>query len=84
MTTHSIHGDIHEEGLADGCPRCEEHGESPFTGLDDQMLSSLVQRVEDWDSNFPRSMNESNAMRAVERAMNQARKLVRVGWEVPG
>lgn len=81
MTTHSMHHDRHEEGLADGCPRCKEHGEAPFNDLDDQMLGALVLRVEDWDNNYPRSGNEATAMRAIERVMLQAGALVRVGWK---
>lgn len=80
MTVHTQHGGIHEEGLADGCPRCEEHSEDPFQGLDTRMLGALVKRVEDWDNNFPRSGYEATAMRAVERVMLQAMALVRAGW----
>jgi len=82
MTAHIYHEDIHELGLMDGCPRCEEHGKEPFIGLDHRMLASLIQRVENWDGNFPRSKNECSAMRAVERAISQARALVQAGWEV--
>ena len=80
MTIHTNHDNIHNEGLADGCPRCEEHGEKPFNGLDDRMLGALVLRVEDWDNSFPRSANEATAMRVVERSISMARVLVKVGW----
>lgn len=33
MTTHSPHPDSHTHGLADGCPRCQEHAEHPERGL---------------------------------------------------
>lgn len=38
---HTDHPDVHTHGLADGCPRCEEHAENP-TSLDARMLGALV------------------------------------------
>lgn len=40
MTSHSFHEDSHEAGLADDCPRCQEHALEP-TGLDAQNLRRI-------------------------------------------
>lgn len=60
MSMHTYHEDIHEVGLVDGCPRCEEHANRPFDGLDNTMLANLRQRIAD---NLPaRSEAEDKAM----------------------
>lgn len=60
MAIHSQHEDIHEVGLVDGCPRCEEHCERPQYTLDSRMLAALKERV---DNNWPgRSHNETWAI----------------------
>lgn len=77
MGSHTFHPDSHEAGLADDCPRCTEHGEHPFDGLDDRNLMMLAHRVEaDLE---PRSENEGRAMREVERVMLCARRLAKLG-----
>lgn len=42
---HTIHEDIQTHGLADGCPRCEEHAYNPWRDLDDTVLRDLVERA---------------------------------------
>jgi len=42
MTTHIDHPDSHENGLADGCPRCEEHAQRPEDNLDAQNVRRLM------------------------------------------
>lgn len=42
---HTIHPDSHDEGLADGCPRCAQHAADPFAGLDDRNLQVLIDRT---------------------------------------
>jgi len=46
MTAHRYHSDILEVGLCDSCPRCEEHAERPWEGLDKQNLAGLRDRIE--------------------------------------
>lgn len=60
VTSHTLHPDSHEFGLADGCPRCAEHAERPVTGLDDRNLGVLARRLACGDA--PRSGNERKAM----------------------
>lgn len=67
MTIHSIHHDIHEHGLADGCPRCCEHAERPLQGLDRRMLARLVSRARRQEP--PRSRNEAIAISQIEDAL---------------
>lgn len=43
MTTHTYHEDSHTHGLADGCPRCEEHAEHPERNLDSRNLKRLME-----------------------------------------
>jgi len=45
MTSHTAHPDTLEAGLADGCPRCAEHAESPLTGLDRPHIEDLWKRM---------------------------------------
>lgn len=63
MSQHTYHPDSHEFGLADGCPRCEEHAGHPFESLDKGNLTALLERV---DGKLPaRSENEAIAMNAI-------------------
>ena len=80
MSTHSPHPDSHDHGLADNCPRCAEHAEHPFESLDDDNLWALIERTKSWmrDEEFPRSDNETTAMRIVETAIRQARVIERL------
>lgn len=73
MTTHSVHPGSHEYGLADDCPRCDEHAHDPMRGLDAPNLAELVRRVA--DDITPRSENEAIAMRNVKQVMDQACEL---------
>lgn len=42
MTTHTLHEDSHEHGLAMGCPRCHEHSLHPERSLDRANLARLL------------------------------------------
>jgi hypothetical protein len=66
MTSHVLHADVHEVGLQDGCPRCEEHATHPYHSLDERMIEELERRVEDLEP--PRSKAEALALEHV-RAM---------------
>lgn len=60
MTCHSYHPDTHTHGLADGCPRCDEHAAHPELGLDQGNLAALRARLAE---GLPaRSANEAKAM----------------------
>lgn len=77
MATHTVHPDSHEYGLADGCPRCEEHSRYPFEGLGDRNLSALVDRA---TKDLPaRSDNEAAAMKVVSETLWRAEKLRSLG-----
>jgi len=78
MTAHIVHPSIRENGLADGCPRCGEHAEYPFEGLDDGNMESLIDRIASQDES--RSVNEDDAMRVVSKAMGRAQVLYQRGW----
>jgi hypothetical protein len=66
MATHTLHPDSHTHGLADGCPRCEEHAEHPTWTLDEANLAALRERVE--KGLGARSDNEARAMRNLAEA----------------
>ena len=68
--THTVHPDTHEFGLADRCPRCREHAEEPWAGLDFDLLINLMQRLDAGDS--PRSLNEGLAMDAIRTLLRRA------------
>ena len=78
MSAHIAHPSIRENGLADGCPRCGEHAEYPFEGLDDGNLDNLINRVVDKET--PRSTQEAIAMAKASDAMTKATVLWRRGW----
>ena len=60
MASHSLHPDSHAHGLADGCPRCDEHAKDPLAGLDNENIGVLAKRIAlGWT---PRSTNERKAM----------------------
>ena len=67
MSSHSIHPDSHEFGLADDCERCDEHAAHPFDSLDDDNLRVLIERVRNKQAS--RSKNEDNAMYEVREAL---------------
>ena len=73
MSSHSYHPDTHTNGLADKCPRCQEHAERPFNSLDDENLQNLVDRIR--HDLEPRSFNESLAMLTVRRALSRLEKM---------
>lgn len=81
-TTHNLHPDTHEYGLADGCERCAEIAADPFVGFDDNNLAALVERTRQWinDREFPRSENEKIAMRLMEKHLVHQRIIERVVW----
>lgn len=60
MASHTFHPDTHTHGLADGCPRCDEHAERPEVGLDAENLWVLRDRM--LRGVGPRSKNERRAM----------------------
>lgn len=64
MPSHTYHLDTHEHGLADECPRCNEHAEHPFESLDTRNLRNLVSRVE--QDLGARSANEAKAMEEIQ------------------
>ena len=76
MAIHTEHDSIGSSGLADGCPRCDEHAEHPFWGLDDSNLGSLVFRID--NDLTPRSDNERRAMYLVREALHMAERVARV------
>lgn len=80
MTTHNVHPSIREHGLADGCPRCGEHAERPFDGLDDGNMGNLIDRTVDKAFLAPRSTNEAVAMAQVRNAIAKATVLWERGW----
>ena len=71
MSSHTYHPSIHEHGLADGCPRCAEHAETPWLSLDNENLEALVRRTQKWRRDpfaaRPRTENEHKAMRKIEQ-----------------
>lgn len=60
MATHTFHPDTHVYGLADGCPRCDEHAQNPMVGLDSANLAALRHRLA--HALPARSENEARAM----------------------
>jgi hypothetical protein len=46
VTSHSYHPDVHEFGLQPDCERCWQLAERPLQTLDDRMLASLRDRVQ--------------------------------------
>ena len=84
MSIHNHPVQIPTKGLADHCPRCEEMAADPFSELDDGNLLQLVERTKAWmrDEEFPRSANESAAMRVVEGVLRKVGRLRQIGVEV--
>lgn len=66
VAVHS-YPDSHEYGLADDCPRCEQHARDPLRGLDDDNVTNLLWRVETGQP--PRSTNEAIAMAHIRDAI---------------
>lgn len=58
-TVHTLHPDIHDHGLADGCPRCEELASHP-AALDRHACDAILERLR--GGLAPRSLNERRAM----------------------
>ena len=78
MSTHAVHPDTHEHGLADDCPRCAEHAEHPLDSLDTENLRALLARINaDYAA---RSDNEARAMQNLERTMRDAGRLKLLDW----
>ena len=70
MAIHSIHPDSQIHGLADGCPRCDEHAEEPLQGLDNESIGALVHRLA--TGRLARSENERKAMANLARAIQSS------------
>lgn len=43
MTVHTYHEDTHTHGLADDCPRCQEHAQHPESSLDRVNIRRLLE-----------------------------------------
>jgi len=67
MASHSLHPDSHTHGLADDCPRCDEHAEEPLQGLDHENIGALAYRLA--TGRLARSANEGKAMANLARAI---------------
>lgn len=78
MTLHTDHPSIPDNGLDDNCPRCTEHAERPFQGLDYRNLSGLVYKAQNGVP--PRTTNEAIAMAKVKDAIAYAEALLEHGW----
>lgn len=84
MTAHASHEASLEVGLADGCPRCEEHAQRPLDSLDAAHLNDLWLRMVRWeylDAEDARPRSEAEAL-AMSSLREHARFLRRVGWTV--
>jgi len=81
VSAHTVHQDTHSFGLADECPRCEEHASYPLASLDDENLEQLFQRLD--AAQEPRSTNEARAMQQLGEFRAFARALDRKGWLWP-
>lgn len=69
--THVYHPDVHEYGLQDGCPRCNQLARDP-SQLDDRMVAALFERLA--NDLLPRTDVEAVAMtvlRAMEEGANR-------------
>lgn len=86
---HTVHHDIHENGLADGCEACTYHADNPLRDLDQRMLHNLVERTlaNRFPNTFPmssgadpyaRSETEAVAMANVMTMLEQVGKLAEV------
>lgn len=81
---HSMHGDIHEIGLQDNCPACEEHAQQPWRNLDNEMLSQLIRQnyhyryLKEYDKYAPRSDVEAIAMTNITNIMERMGQLMSV------
>jgi hypothetical protein len=77
VSTHTFHPDTYEHGLADGCPRCDEHAAHPLESLDSRNLRALIDRVLAHAS--ARSDNEAKAMNIIRDAGRRWERIHRVG-----
>lgn len=77
MSTHTVHPDSHEHGLADGCPRCYEHSLQPIESLDEENLRKLTWRVREGAD--ARSENERTAMNVIELVIFRHERLRMIG-----
>ena len=84
--SHSLHPDIHEHGLADGCEACKDAAERPWASLDETSLYDLVDRtLSDRFPEYPvqvaggsaaaRSDTEARAMAVVMTALERSAML---------
>lgn len=77
--SHTFHAEIHEFGLADGCPDCEEAGLNPLAFLDEEILRDLVARVA--AETPPRSNAERSALAEIRGALNRFGRLAKLNPE---
>ena len=70
MASHTYHPDTHTEGLADDCPRCDQHAVMPLEGLDEINITAIKLRV--LDNLLPRSRNEALAMEKIRAAIKES------------
>lgn len=76
MSSHTVHPDTHDSGLADDCPRCDEHAQHPFESLDDTNLLNLLSRV---NLDLPaRSGNERKAMDVIKDTIRHYDRIVQL------
>jgi hypothetical protein len=79
---HVGHPDIHEAGLADGCPACEQIALDPIGHLDEDALLALIQQaVSDDRLAQGRSRNELVASAAILTVLERVGRLASVAPE---
>jgi hypothetical protein len=78
MTVHNPHSDSKPGTiLHDGCPRCQEHANEPFAGLDKDNLAALAKRAMSDDDDVVWATSELDviAIREIQSVIHKSKKL---------
>ena len=79
MSVHTLHPDSHTHGLADGCPRCDEHAADPINTLDERNLRRIIELAVHPDR-FSVALTETDLVAAAKvlTTLERAAHLMRV------
>lgn len=72
---HNLHPDVHEHGLFDDCPACDEIAENPFANADHDLLRRFVALATANPREIPEVYTDARAVKVVLDTLERAGRI---------
>lgn len=74
---HALHPDVHEAGLADGCPACAKIAQNPTAEADERLLRQLVELAVADPREIPAGETQAYAVVQVLNTLERADRIAK-------